>query len=341
VFTGSTLRRTTVSGGMRRRVEWFRADMPPVVIAADYGGPEVLTVRNEPTPEPGPGQARVAIKASGVNPVDYKMYSGAFGRDPGRLPMRLGLEAAGIVTHVGPDAVGPVGPVHAGDEVIAFRAPGAYASELVVPAQSLVPKPAALDWAQASGLLLTGATAWHCLVATGVTSGDTVLIHAGSGGVGVMAVQLAADRGASVIATASPARHELLRELGAIPVEYGPGLADRIHSAASAGVDVALDLIGTDEAVDVSLELVADRARIATIAAFGRAAEAGIRALGGAPGADPGTEIRAAARPELVRLASEGRLRVIVSETFPLTSVADAHRAIMTGHTTGKIALIP
>jgi NADPH2:quinone reductase len=315
--------------------------MPQVVIAADYGGPEVLTVVDDPTAEPGPGQARIAIEAAGVNPVDYKMYSGAFDRDPARLPMRLGLEAAGIVTDVGPDAVGPAGPVHTGDEVIAFRAPGAYASELVVPAQSLVPKPAALDWAQASGLLLTGATAWHCLAATGVASGDTVLVHGGSGGVGVMAVQLAACRGASVIATASPARHEFLRTLGGVPVAYGPGLADRVRAAAPAGVDVALDLIGTDEAVDVSLELVADRARIVTIVAIGRAAAAGIRALGGAPGADPGTEIRAAARPELARLASEGQLQVVVSKTFPLSRVADAHRAIITGHTVGKIALIP
>jgi NADPH:quinone reductase-like Zn-dependent oxidoreductase len=122
---------------------------------------------------------------------------------------------------------------------------------------------------------------------------------------------------------------------------YGPGLAERIRAAAPAGVDVALDLIGTDEAVDVSLELVADRTRIATIVAAGRAAAAGIRALGGAPGADPGTEIRAAARPELTKLASDGRIRVFVSQTFPLTRVADAHRAIMTGHTAGKIALIP
>jgi NADPH:quinone reductase len=315
--------------------------MPPVVIAAAYGGPEVLTVVDGPTTEPGPGQARIAIKAAGVNPVDYKMYSGAFNRDPAGLPMRLGLEASGIVTHVGADAVGPAGPLRAGDEVIAFRAPGAYASELVVPAQSLVPKPGTLDWAQAAGLLLTGATAWHCLIATRVASGDSVLIHGGSGGVGVMAVQLAASRGATVIATASPARHEFLRELGAVPVAYGPGLADRVRAAAPAGVDAALDLIGTDEAVDVSLELVADRARIATIAAFGRAAAAGIRALGGAPGADPGAEIRAAARPELARLAGEGRLLVFVSETFPLARVADAHRAIMTGHTRGKIALVP
>lgn len=194
--------------------------MPAVVIAPAYGGPEVLSVVDQPVPDPGPGEARIEVKAAGVNPVDRKAYSGAFGSDPDRLPIRLGSEAAGVVTATGPDAVGPAGPLAVGDEVIAFRASGAYAAELVVPAQALVPKPSVLDWAQASGLMLTGVTAWHTLTATGVTQGDTVLIHAATGGVGLMAVQLAAARGAMVVATASPARHELLRELGAVPVAY-------------------------------------------------------------------------------------------------------------------------
>jgi NADPH2:quinone reductase len=315
--------------------------MPSVVIAAAYGGPEVLSIVDEPSAEPGPGAARIAVRAAGVNPADYKMYNGAFGSDPAKLPIRLGLEAAGVVTAVGPGATGPAGPVQVGDEVIAYRATGAYATELVLSAQSLVPKPAALDWAQAAGLMLAGATAWHALVAASVGEGDTVLIHGGAGGVGIMAIQLAAARGATVLATASPGRHELLRELGATAVEYGTGLADRVRAAAPQGIDAALDLVGTDEAVDVSLELVPDRTRIATIAAFGRAGAAGIKALGGGPGADPGTEIRDTARIELARLAGDGKLAVIVSQTFPLADAAAAHRASITGHTTGKIALIP
>jgi NADPH:quinone reductase-like Zn-dependent oxidoreductase len=229
--------------------------------------------------------------------------------------------------------------VAAGDEVIAFRAPGAYASELVVPADAVVPKPASLDWPQASGLMLTGATAWHALAVTGVAAGDTVLIHGAAGGVGVMAVQLAAGRGANVVATASPARHDFLRELGATPVAYGPGLAGRVRAAAPGGVAAALDLIGTDEAMDVSLALVPDRARVVTIAAFAKGLEAGIKVIGGAPGADPGTEIRNAARLDLARLASDGKLRVFVSQTFPLAQAAEAHRAIMSGHTSVKISL--
>jgi len=264
-----------------------------------------------------------------------------FGRDPSQLPMRLGSEAAGVVTAAGPDAVGPAGPVAVGDEVIAFRASGAYAAELVVPAGALVPKPAALGWAQAGGLMLTGVTAWHALAATDVHEGDTVLIHGAAGGVGLIAVQLAAARGASVVATASPARHDLLRELGAHPVAYGPGLSERVRAAAPGGIDAALDLVGTDEAIDVSLELVADRARIATIAGFARGPGAGIKVLGGAPGADPGTEIRDAARLELTRLAQSDGLRVFVAQEFLLTEVAAAHRAIMSGHVSGKIVLIP
>jgi NADPH:quinone reductase-like Zn-dependent oxidoreductase len=283
---------------------------------------------------------RLDVRAAGVNPIDYKAYSGAFGADPARLPLRLGGEAAGVVTAVGPDAAGPAGPVAVGDEVIAFRAPGAYATELVTPAASLVPKPAALGWPEASGLMLTGVTAWHALAAAGVREGDTVLIHGGAGGVGTMAVQLATGRGATVVATASPQRHDFLRELGALPVAYGPGLAERVRAAAPGGVDAALDLVGTDEAVDVSLELVADRARIATIAAFARGPAAGIKLLGGAPGADPGTQIRDAARLELAQLAGDGTLKVFVTQTFPLARAADAHRAIIGGHTSGKIVLI-
>ena len=315
--------------------------MSAVVIATAFGGPDVLEIANQPPGEPGPGEALIEIRAAGVNPVNCKSYSGAFGADPGRLPLRLGSEASGIVSAVGPGAAGPAGPIEVGAEVIAFRAPGAYAAELVVPASALVPKPDTLDWAQASGLMLTGVTAWHLLEATGVGAGDTVLIHGASGGVGVMAVQLAVDRGATVVGTGDLKNHEFLRDLGAIPVEYGTGLMDRARAAAPDGVDAALDLAGTDEALDVSFVLVPDRTRIATIVSFERGLNTGIKVLGGAPGADPGTEIRDAARLELTRLAQEGKLRVFVSHTFPLAEAAEAHRVIMEGHTRGKIALIP
>lgn len=318
--------------------------MSMVVLAAGYGGPEVLTVADQPAGDPGPGEARIEVLAAGVNPADYKAYSGKWGSDPARLPLRVGAEAAGVVTAVEPgtdmpggDAVGPFAP---GDEVIAFRAPGAYAADLLVPVTALVRKPASLGWPEASGLMLTGVTAWHLLTATGVGDGDTVLIHGGAKGVGTMAVQLAVARGARVIATASPRRFAFLEGLGAIPVEYGPGLVSRVRAVAGEA-SAALDLAGTDEALDASLELVGDRQRIATIVASGRTAGEGIKALGNSPGADPGTQIRMAARSELARLAGDGTLRVFVTQTFPLAQAAAAHRTLMTGHTRGKIALIP
>ncbi|MFJ9590833.1 NADP-dependent oxidoreductase [Streptomyces acidicola] len=310
-------------------------------MAGAYGGPEVLSVIDVAVPEPEPSQVRITVRAAGVNPFDYKVYSGIFGADPERLPLRLGVEAAGVVTAVGADAVGPAGPIAVGDEVIAYHAPGAYAAELVVPASSVVPKPVALSWEQAGGLLAAGVTAVHTLETIGLSKGETVLIHGAAGGVGLVAVQLAVARGATVVATASRAKHDLLQELGAMPVVYGPGLADRVCAMAPEGVHAAADLVGTDEAVDVSVELVPDRLRIATIAGYERGARAGIKLLGGVPGGDPGTEIREAARLQLTETAAAGRMHIVIADAYPLREAAAAHREIKAGHTTGKIVLVP
>ncbi|HEU5003467.1 MAG TPA: NADP-dependent oxidoreductase [Actinomycetota bacterium] len=315
--------------------------MAAAVVATAYGGPEVLRLVDAPTAAPGPGEVLLDVRAAGTNPVDYKSYSGAFSRDPAALPMRLGLEASGMVTAVGQNAAGPAGPIAVGDEVVAYRIQGAYASQVVVPAEAVVPKPPALSFEEAGGLLLAGATAVHCVSAAAITAGETVVIHGAAGGVGLMAVQLARIAGVRVVATASESRHAYLRELGAEPVTYGPGLLERIRSLAPVGVAAAIDTAGTDEAIDVSLALVADYHRVVSIAAVRRGFAEGIRVLGGAPGADPGTEIRAAARLELVRLAEARRLRVRVAATVPLTEVAEAHRLVARGHTFGKIVLVP
>jgi NADPH:quinone reductase-like Zn-dependent oxidoreductase len=312
-----------------------------VVVATAFGGPEVLSVVERPTGSPGPGQVLLEVRAAGVNPADWKGYTGAFGTDPAKLPMRLGFEAAGVVLAVGPDAEGPAGPLSVGDEVIGFRLQGAYASSLVVPAASLVPKPATLDWAEAAGLMLTGATAVHALTAIDAGAGDTVLVHGAAGGVGQMLTQLAVAAGARVIGTAGASGADLVRRLGGEPVGYGAGLAERVRALTPEGVTAAVDAVGTDEALDSSLELVSDRQRIATIANFARGPQAGIKVLGGGPGADPGTELRDAARLRLVELVSAGRLEVVVAGTFPLDDVAAAHREGMTGHSHGKLVLIP
>jgi NADPH:quinone reductase-like Zn-dependent oxidoreductase len=315
--------------------------MTTTVVATAFGGPEVLSVTDTPVEAPGPDQVRMEVRAVGTNPVDYKMYREGPGNDPSRLPIRLGFEAAGVVTEVADGVQGPSGPIHVGDEVIAFRIEGAYAAEVVVPASAVVAKPSTLPFPEASGLMLTGATAVHALTATGVGSGDTVVVHGAAGGVGLMAVQLAINAGARVIGTASEAGHDYLRRLGAEPVTYGDGLVERIRAVAPAGVDAAIDTVGADEAIDASVELVSDRNRIATIAAFQRGSELGLKVLGGGPGADPGTELRDAARLELVKQAEAGKLRVLVAATYALAEAAAAHRELASGHTHGKIILIP
>jgi NADPH:quinone reductase-like Zn-dependent oxidoreductase len=315
--------------------------MSAKVVATAFGGPEVLALIDEEVGEPGPGQVLLEIRAAGTNPIDYKLYGGARGEDPSLLPMSLGLESSGVVLAVGDGAEGPAGPVRVGDEVIAYRAPGSYAERLLVPASAVVPKPPTLSFEEGAGLMLAGTTAVHALHAVAVTRGETLLLHGASGGVGLLAVQLAVAQGVRVIGTASEGAQAELRSLGAEPVVYGEGLVERIRALAPDGVDAAIDSVGTDEAIDTSLELVTDRHRIATLAAAQRGLALGILVLGGAPGADPGNEIRSQARLELVQLADKGLIEVRVVATYPLAQVAEAHRRLATGHTHGKIILVP
>ncbi|CAN5149353.1 NADP-dependent oxidoreductase [soil metagenome] len=312
--------------------------MTHVVVAEAYGGPEVLALQHIELPKPAADQVLVTVRAAGTNPVDYKLYSGHMGADPAALPLPVGLEVSGVIASIpAPSAhLGYTGPLQVGDEVIATNITGGYADQVLVGATDLGHKPATLTFEEAAGLLLAGGTAWHLLMKTGVGTGDTVLIHGASGGVGLLAVQLAVARGATVIATASAGRHEQLRHFGAQPVEYGPGLADRVRALGT--VDAALDLVGTDEALDVSTELVDNRDRIATIAGFGRAAELGIAALSGADG---GQAIRDASRLELIKLAASGQLKVHVDKVFPLEQAAEAHRYLQAGHAHGKVVLVP
>ncbi|MFE7122001.1 NADP-dependent oxidoreductase, partial [Streptomyces sp. NPDC057654] len=258
-----------------------------------FGTPEVLEVAQTPVPLPAADGVVVRVHAAGVNPIDWKLYSGAFhavddqhkesaGVAAAPLP-QLGLECAGVVTDVGPEASGGA---RVGDEVIVYPATGAYADHVAAPVTSLIPKPPGLGWYEAGALMLAGTTAAHTLHATAVGKGDTVLVHGGSGGVGLMAVQLAAALGATVIATAAERNHELLRGLGALPVRYGTGLLDRVRAVAPDGVTAAIDCVGTDEALDTSVELVADRQRIASITGTDRRVAAGIKVIGNGPGQD-------------------------------------------------------
>jgi NADPH:quinone reductase-like Zn-dependent oxidoreductase len=311
------------------------------VVAPTYGGPDVVTLIETELAAPATGQVLVEVRAAATNPIDYKLFSGHYGDDPSKLPMRLGLEVSGVVLATEGEVTGPSAPIHVGDEVIVYPAPGGYATAVVADAELVVAKPQNMSFEEASGLMLCGTTAVHALRAASVGAGNTVLINGASGGVGLLAVQIAVDDGARVIATASATQHEMLRDLGAEPVLYGEGLLERVRELAPEGVDAAIDLIGTDEAADVSMALVADPSRLATIVGSSKGARLGMKALGMGPNADPGVAIRSAARLDLVRRVEEGSLKVFLDATFALADAADALRDLAQGHSHGKIVLIP
>jgi NADPH:quinone reductase-like Zn-dependent oxidoreductase len=305
-------------------------------VATDFGGPEVLELVTAELPPPGPGEVTIEVRAAGMNPADHK---GLARGDRASLPRPIGSEVAGVIAALGPDTAIAAGGGAVGDEVLAFRVTGGYTSAITVPAGDVFAKPAALDFPAAANLLLVGATAADTLQVVGVRSGETILVHGASGAVGVSVLQQARELGARAIGTASQRSFDTVRRFGGIPVAYGPGLADRVRAAAPEGVAAAIDTVGTDEAVDVSLELVGDRDRIVTIAAMGRAGEAGIKSVGGST--PESAAFRDQARPRLVQLAADGDLVVPVARTFPLAEAKDALRLLATGHPGGKLALIP
>ncbi|MBS2937220.1 NADP-dependent oxidoreductase [Nocardioides sp. J2M5] len=305
-------------------------------IATRPGDLDVLVLEEHDVPAPGPGEVTVEVRAAGMNPADAKHVARGRAED---FPRPVGYEVAGVVTAVGPDTSIASGDVAVGDEVLAFRVAGGWASELTVPARDVFAKPAALSFDEAANLLLAGSTAAEMLHVTGVGEGDTVLVHGASGAVGVSLLQQAALLGASVVGTAGPHSFDTVARFGGTPVAYGPGLAERVRELAPGGVVAALDCVGTDEAVDVSLALVADRDRVVTIAAADRARAEGFRAIAGAMPAS--AAFRDAVRGDLVRLAAEGRLVVPVARTFALADAVEAARLLREGHPGGKLALRP
>ncbi|MET7618428.1 NADP-dependent oxidoreductase [Streptomyces sp. NPDC005408] len=299
------------------------------IVFEEFGGPEVLRLVQADVPRPGPGQVRVRIKAAGVNPLDYKIRYGWMEQQyPTTFPRTPGLEFAGVVDEVGEGVTG----AQAGDEIVGWTTTGAYAEYAL--AESFVPKPAGLDWAEAAALPVATETAQRVLDLLGVHSGETLLLHGATGSVGSAAVQIAVAAGVTVIGTASPSGHDYLRELGATPVAYGEGLVERVRTAAPQGVDAVFDAAGKD-ALPASVELRGGTTdRIITIADPGAAAH-GVRFSAG------GTERPETALAGHVRLAADGRIRIPVVEAFPLGEAAKAHALSETGHVRGKLVIIP
>ncbi|WP_426515413.1 quinone oxidoreductase family protein [Diaminobutyricibacter sp. McL0618] len=314
--------------------------MARVVQFEKVGGPEVLEIVEVPTPAPGDGEVLVEVKAAGINPVDLKLRSGERRLPTPTGPWRLGSDAAGVITAIGDGVTGWA----AGDEVIVRGAHGAYATHVVASAARLTRKPASISWEQAAALGTPVSTAYQVLTSLGVGEGTTLLLHAGSGSVGSAAIQFANAWGATVIATGSEANQQRMRELGAIPTTYGPGLVDRVRALAPGGVDVVLDAAGTDEALEASFELVPDRSHIGTIVAGARAADLGIRAwAGGSPVPLTPEELatRAEAYGVVADLLERGEFRIDVSRVYPLDEVAAAHRDIESRAVSGKVILAP
>lgn len=306
-------------------------------VATDFGDLDVFELVVTEVPDPGPGEVTITVRAAGMNPADYKHV--AHGSDRILLPAPIGYEVSGVLSAVGPGTEIASGGGAVGDEVLAFRVSGGYATALTVPARDVFAKPASLGFPEAANLLLAAATAAEMLHVTGVGAGDTVLLHGASGAVGVSVLQQARLLGVRVVGTAGEDRFDVVRQFGGDPVRYGDGLADRVRALAPEGVSAALDAVGTDEAVDVSLALVPDRQRIVSIAAFGRTEAEGYRVIAGAMPAS--TAFRDAARARLVDLATAGDLVVPVARTFPLAQAREALELLRGGHPGGKLALLP
>ncbi|SDO97398.1 NADPH:quinone reductase [Microbacterium testaceum StLB037] len=290
---------------------------------------------------PGSGEVTIRVHAAGVNPADAKHVASA--RPGAEFPVPIGYELSGEVTAVGPDAVGGSGELTIGDEVVAFRVQGAYATDITVPARDVFAKPATLSHAEAANLLLAGTTAAEMIQVTRVTEGETVLLHAASGAVGVSLLQQARELGVRVIGTVGPDAEdsaERVRRYGGIPVAYGDGLRGRVEEAADgAPIAAAWDAVGSDEAIDVSLALVSERDRIVTIVDPERAKADGFLWIAGAR--PESARFRDIARARVLELAASGVLEVPVARTYPLAEAIAAVRFVMDGHPGGKVALLP
>jgi NADPH:quinone reductase-like Zn-dependent oxidoreductase len=302
------------------------------VVIHEYGGPEVLKYEDVPRPEPKEDQILVRVVAAGANPVDGMIRSGMFANEKRAFPIILGGDIAGLVEKVG----SKVTKFKAGDPVFAYVSldnSGGYAEYALTTERETALRPKSLTYAEAAAVPIVALTAWQALIDTAkLKPGQAVLIHGGSGGVGTFAIQIAKARGAKVIATASTRNQDLLKQLGAdVTIDY---TKQKFEDVAK-DVDVVLDSIGKDTLAR-SYGVVKKRGFIVSIVARPDQSELDKRGIHGAalsvePNSDELAEIR--------KLIDEKKIRVIVSQTFPLSEAAKAQEQVATGHTRGKIVL--
>ena len=303
------------------------------VVIHEYGGTEVLKYEDVPRPEPKEDQILVRVIAAGVNPVDEAGRSEKSAKFFGiTLPFTPGYDIAGIVEKTG----GKITKFKTGDSVYAYLSltkGGGYAEYAAASEAEAAAKPKSISFVEAAGVPVVALTAWQALIDTAkLSAGQTVLIHGGSGGVGTFAIQIAKARGAKVIATASTANQDFLKQLGAdLAIDYTKTKFEDVAK----NVDVVLDSVGKDTLAR-SYGVVKKGGFIVTLVARIDRAELdkhGIR------GASLGVEPDSNELTEIGKLIDEKKIKMIVSQAFPLSEAIKAQEQIATGHTRGKIVL--
>jgi NADPH:quinone reductase-like Zn-dependent oxidoreductase len=298
----------------------------------EYGDFDVLRVDEVDDPVPGEGELLLRVKAAGINPIDWKIVHGwVSGGKPLAEPRGLGFDVAGVVEQVGPGVSG----VAPGDELLGAPVSPAYAELALSRPELLVRRPPGVPWEVAGGLGVVVGTAYATLARLAVKQGETLLVLGASGGVGSMATQLAVARGVRVIGTASPSKLEQLRALGATPVAYGDGLAERLREAAPDGVDAVLDASGHGE-LAAAVELAGGTERVLSIASSAEAAKQGVEFHAGGGG-----EHTLTALEEVLPLVEAGTISFPIAGTYELGQVGDALRESEHGHPAGKLVVVP
>ena len=301
--------------------------MSKVLVFNDYGGPEQQELIQSPVSEPAADQLAVRVVAAGVNPVDWKIRAGLLGRDRA-LPAPMGREASGVVTAVGPG----VSQFSVGDEVLGEVAPGhgGFAEHTILRADKTVAKPEEVGFAEAATIPIAGATAYDVTHQIELEAGQTLLIVGAGGGVGQIAAQIGKVHQFTVLGVASASKREVIESSGAVFIESGDGVADRVAAAAPDGVDLVVDLVGGD-----ALRAVAPAAKDPSHV-ISTADPDTVRELGGVP-----VERTNEGLEKITDVIGYGLVAPTVTARYSLDDAARAIDAVENGHTTGKIVIEP